>query len=271
MKYIVRVCIVSGLCLAVLGAEAVVGVRRLEKPKKQKQTIELAVCTCCGKKFPRESLTNSFCSRCWCKEHRKMKTNGVCKWCKSAEKMKNGTAKCEICGKTSKEALLYFSGWSSQHFCIDHWCPKHKIQLVLQDSASSEYSCPRCIDEQETERKQEELENAKQNVKAAEVELELAFAAWSAALPEKHCDVHKWKAEYAPRFGGDYYTEDAKTKYARNYMKALELQEKGLLKCTCADHQAYYLRCIGRCKEAKKKLEDAEKKVEELKNKGEQK
>ena len=177
------------MCLAVLSAEAVVGERRLYKPKKPKVAIELAICTCCGKKFPIESLTNRLCSKCYCKEHRK----------------------------------------------------------------------------------QEEIEKAKKNMKAAEVEMELAFTALSTALPEKHCDIHKWKAEYAPVFGGDYYTEDVKAKYAENYMKALELQGKGLLKCTCADHQAHYLKCIDRCKEAKKKLEDAEKKVEELKNKGEQK
>lgn len=53
--------------------------------------------------------------------------------------------------------------------------------------------------------------------------------------PEKHCDIHKWKERYAPKFKGDLYTEQQKNDYASNYMKALELMDKGLLKCTCND------------------------------------
>ena len=60
-----------------------------------------------------------------------------------------------------------------------------------------------------------------------------ALIARGKAMPERHCEVHKWKEEFAPKFNGDLYTEQQKTAYAQNYMKALELMRDGLLKCTC--------------------------------------
>lgn len=53
--------------------------------------------------------------------------------------------------------------------------------------------------------------------------------------PEKYCMVHKWKECYAPRFGGDYQTEQSKNEYARNYLEALRSQKDGIIKCTCDD------------------------------------
>lgn len=53
--------------------------------------------------------------------------------------------------------------------------------------------------------------------------------------PGRHCAVHKWKERYAPKFKGDAYTEEQKALYANNYMRAIELLDKGLMKCTCLD------------------------------------
>ena len=52
---------------------------------------------------------------------------------------------------------------------------------------------------------------------------------------KKFCDVHKWDDECCPRFGGDYFTEDMKTKYASNKMQAYEMEKKGVIKCKCFD------------------------------------
>lgn len=94
----------------------------------------------------------------------------------------------------------------------------------------------------------------------AQSEYELLDRIADAAYPEKRCEVHKWKAEYAPRFGGDYYTADAEAKYAQNYMKALELQDKGLLKCMCHDsgYVKYWKECCAKADEAKKKWTNLE-------------
>ena len=51
------------------------------------------------------------------------------------------------------------------------------------------------------------------------------------ALKARICKIHKWC--FVPRFGGDYYTESVKALFGANYMQALELEEKKLLKCSC--------------------------------------
>ena len=78
--------------------------------------------------------------------------------------------------------------------------------------------------------------------------------------PEKHCEVHKWKEIYAPRFGGDAYTAQQKTAYAENYMKAVELLDKGLLKCSC--NNSVFKPMFDK---ARKSYEDAKAKIEKLK------
>lgn len=57
--------------------------------------------------------------------------------------------------------------------------------------------------------------------------LNVAIGSMELCNPEKHCDVHKWKEQYA--------TEEQRAAYANNYMKAIELLDKGLMKCTCSD------------------------------------
>lgn len=269
MKTIAEICIVAVMCFAASSTEAyVAGARRLDKPRKPKPV--LAECASCAKKLPRESLANGFCSKCWCKDHRKMKTNGVCRQCKIDSMMKKGTARCGICGKTSKDALLYndSSSKSIEFWCIDHWCPKHNACYLR---VGSNYVCIACEDI----RRQEEEKSREDAAKKAELMKERQLRTMHAVLteeyrkwklvadkawPELHCEVHKWKAEYAPRFGGDYYTADAKAKYAQNYMKALELQDKGLLKCMCHDSEliAYWKECAVVAEKAKKRLEQFE-------------
>lgn len=112
------------------------------------------------------------------------------------------------------------------------------------------------------------LDDAAENVRKAKMDLELAELVAENAFPEKLCEIHKWKEYYAPRFGGDYYTTDAKAKYAQNYMKALELQEKGLLKCMCYDSnlKQNWLDAQSKVNETKKKLEEAIKQQKEVIN-----
>lgn len=59
---------------------------------------------------------------------------------------------------------------------------------------------------------------------------------------KKFCDVHKWDDECCPRFGGDYFTEDMKLKYASNKMQAYELAKKGVITCVCSVHLLKYQR-----------------------------
>ena len=264
MKTMLKLCVVATLCLIALSSKAAtIGERRLAK--KSKPTVELAVCTHCAKKFPRESLSNGFCSRCCCKEHQILKNNGVCRKCKVNDMKKRGTAKCCICNESSKNTIVYdeYNGKSIVFYCIDHWCVRHKSHLQLADG---EYVCTACefCKQQEKEREREAAEKeAKQQREMmcekllAEYDLlsKLADSAW----PERRCEIHKWKAEYAPVFGGDYYTEDARANYAQNYMKALELQERGLLKCMCHDsgYVKYWKECCAKAGEAKKKWSES--------------
>lgn len=173
--------------------------------------------------------------------------------------------KCGVCGGAGwlkKSRYAYVApirgklvpgrrGRKQDYYAQCKWCLEKKSRWEKQKEELQQKEFER------KRRKREELEKAKKSVKDAEVELEFALSALSAALPEKHCDVHKWKAEYAPRFGGDYYTADAEAKYAQNYMKALELQDKGLLKCMCHDSKriAYWKECEAKAENAKKKLE----------------
>lgn len=267
MKIVLKLSIAVGMCLAVLmSAEAIVSVRRLEKPRKQKQIVELAVCTCCGKKFSIESLSNGFCSKCWCKEHQILKDNGVCRKCKVNDMKKRDAAKCCICNESSKNTIVYdeYNGKSIVFYCIDHWCVIHNSHLQL---AGDEYVCTTCefCKQQEKEKAREAAEKeAKQQREMMHEKLlaeydflsKLADSAW----PERHCEIHKWKEIYAPSFGGDYYTADAEAKHAQNYMKALELQDKGLLKCMCHNNMLvkHWKECEAKAEEAKKKLGELE-------------
>lgn len=110
------------------------------------------------------------------------------------------------------------------------------------------------------------LEDAFAEVRKAKDELEVAKRVGDSMYPERLCEIHKWKECYAPIFGGDYYTEDAKAKYAQNYMKSLELQNKGLLKCTCHDseHWKNWRYLMSEVNDAEKKLEDAKKRSKEV-------
>ena len=78
--------------------------------------------------------------------------------------------------------------------------------------------------------------------------------------PRRHCEIHKWKEEFAPKFNGDAYTEQMQATYAANYMKALELQGQGKMKCTCSNE---YYRSMYH--EAFKLLEETRRKIDELK------
>lgn len=122
------------------------------------------------------------------------------------------------------------------------------------------------LEDEERERKAEELKDALAEVRKAEDNLEVAELVADKMYPERLCEVHKWKECYAPKFGGDYYTEDAKAKYAQNYMKSLELQDKGLLKCTCHDSELKknWLYWMSKVNDDKKKLEDAKKRCKEV-------
>ena len=258
MKRIVFLCILT----VTFCCEAVVSERRLGVPRKPKPVVELAVCTHCAKKFHRESLSNGFCNKCWCKDHQILKNNGVCRKCKVNDMKKRGTAKCCICNESSKNTIVYdeYNGKSIVFYCIDHWCVRHNSHLQLADD---KYVCTACefYEQQEKEKareaaeKEAKLQREMMHEKLlAEYDLlsNLADSAW----PERHCEIHKWKEVYAPSFGGDYYTEDAKAKYAQNYMKALELQDKGLLKCMCHDNKLvkHWKECEAKAEEAKKKL-----------------
>ena len=283
MKTMLKLYAVATLCLIALSSSAVViGERRLEKPRKKTQIsrksstpisgLKHYYCKQCDKKFydARSLNARGYCSVCWCKVHDKAKqlVNGyyICRNC-TAEKMRsNGTAKCSICSRTSKEIkLLYQTNgtlFPIEFYCVDHFCYSHNTPFQL---FSDRYVCLAC------KKLDEKAERMRLVYKREELEREYlaACAVVKEAYPERRCEIHKWKAEYAPKFGGDYYTTDAETKYAQNYMKALEMQDKGLLKCMCHDSRyvKYWTECCAKADEAKKKLADFEKKVEELKNK----
>ena len=83
------------------------------------------------------------------------------------------------------------------------------------------------------------------------VELEETAYKMELCNTERHCEVHQWKTCYAP-------TVEQQSAYGANYMNALELLKKGLLKCSCNSL------LIQQYEEAKKECHALENKMQEL-------
>lgn len=185
-----------------------------------------------------------------------------------------------IPGKRGRPKVEYFVQCANCLKKKDKWEKLQQEQerrsVLATESLAQELDEERRKWNEEQEKKQEEkqrleaekkkrLDDASQNVYNAEVNVELQRRIEEEMHPERLCEIHKWKECYAPIFGGDYYTADAKAKYAQNYMKALELQEKGVLKYMCHDNgrqQRWRAQKTKVC-EAMVKLDEAVKKKKE--------
>lgn len=261
MKTMMKLYALTTLCLTALSSSATV-----------------YYCKQCDKKFyyVRSLNASGYCADCWCKKHSRAKsTVGKKSRCRNcvAEKMKSdGSARCTICKRTSKEVELLFqtngTAFPIEFYCIDHFCKVHNMPFKMHEGKPICFGCEVNEIEEELSKandaRKRELEKASETARKAEADLEIALMIYDNANPEKCCEVHKWKDIYAPRFGGDYYTEDARAKYAQNYMKSLELQEKGLLKCTCNENKQYWLACKSKANEAQRIYAEACKQRKEV-------
>lgn len=59
--------------------------------------------------------------------------------------------------------------------------------------------------------------------------------AYERSNPELSCKIHKWQEKYAPKYNGDYYTNQQKAEWEQNYKLALLAQKDGKERCTCKD------------------------------------
>lgn len=107
--------------------------------------------------------------------------------------------------------------------------------------------------QEEARREKEELDMMNQTISALVLCEEYFDNLIQAFKHPSYCPIHKWREEFAPRFGSDFNTEQSKNEYARNLMLAMSTPN---LKCSCSlDKYSSY----------KTRMHDAENK---LKSKG---
>lgn len=138
--------------------------------------------------------------------------------------------KCRQADQTMKNKL------KANGFDIKFTTDTHLILGAEADSSGNEkYASIIVFSEQSLH---ELLKELKQQHSRMKTELEKDIA--NPEYYKKFCDVHKWDDECCPRFGADYFTEDMKTKYASNKMKAYEMEKNGVITCTCTTHLLKY-------------------------------
>ena len=141
-------------------------------------------------------------------------------------------------------------------------CKKKKVAERLADEAEMKASeIQRLAEEKEMMIRDAEERVVKEKERPIRDEynrlsecLKVALGMMERYYPEKHCEIHKWKEIYAPKF--------EKSAYGLNYMKAIELMGKGLIKCSCSS-EFWNLKYD----EAVKEVKRIEKQIDELKAK----
>lgn len=141
--------------------------------------------------------------------------------------------------QTLEEAKRECQGFSNCYNCNGvGFTSKSETKKVITDNGlkyvteKCYIACPNCAKRLKDEKSRIESEKKMREAKDEENKLrEAKIKEKEDALTASVCMIHKWC--FVPRFGGDYYTESIKAQFGANYMHALELEEKKLLKCSC--------------------------------------